>query len=238
MSSDPWSRKARLLRTLRRARHARSEIRAAGGVRYYLFYLPGPGPWLMSWVRKNWVLFRNPKANIVFQGPVYLGPRFSLHMPAGGTFIVGPGTEFRRGFRAELSSPESRVTIGAGCAFTYDVVIQCTSSIDIGAHCVFAQAAMLVDGSHRFREVDRPMLDQGYDLRPLTIADHVTVSSKCTVIANVGERSFIGANTVVTRPVPAFCIVGGAPGRVIGYFGPPGQEPPGLERSASADAAG
>src|SRR5206468_419297 len=86
----------------RRAITTRATIVQMGGIRYWLFYLPGPGPWLMSSIRKRWVIFRNPRARIEFQGPVYLGPRFSLHMPHGGTFIVGPGVEFRRGFRAEL----------------------------------------------------------------------------------------------------------------------------------------
>src|SRR3984957_20697517 len=112
---------------IREARHAlgmeRWRRREAGSLRVYLFYLPGPGPRLMSWIRKRWVLWRNPHARIEFRGPVYLGPRFSLDMPRGGTFIVGPGVEFRRGFRAELGGGDAQITIGAGCAFTYDVVI-------------------------------------------------------------------------------------------------------------------
>jgi acetyltransferase-like isoleucine patch superfamily enzyme len=217
-----------------RARNAPAELRELGSLRVWLFYLPGPGPWVMSWLRRRWVTFRNPTATIIFQGPAYLGPRFSLHAPHGGTFVVGPGVEFRRGFRAELTGPESRITIGHSCAFTYDVIIQCASTIEIGAHCMFGQATLVVDGNHRYRDLTLPMLDQGYDLRPLTIADHATITTKCTIIADVGERAFIGANTVVTRPVPPFCVVTGQPGRVIDYFGPPGQEPPELaERSAS-----
>ncbi len=188
----------------------------------------------MSWLRKRWVIFRNPHAHIEFRGPVYLGPRFSLHMPNGGTFIVGPGVEFRRGFRAELTDPSTRIAIGACSVFTYDVVIQCASSIEIGAHCMFGQATLVVDGNHRFRDLDKPMLQQGYDLRPLKLADHVTITTKCTIIAEIGERTFVGANSVVTKPLPAFCVAAGNPARVLDYFGPPGGEPPELaERSAS-----
>jgi acetyltransferase-like isoleucine patch superfamily enzyme len=186
-------------------------------------------------MRKRWVLFRNPHAHIEFQGPVYLGPRFSLDMPRGGTFVVGPGVEFRRGFRAELAGPDARITIGGGSAFTYDVVMQCAGSIEVGAHCMFGQGTMVVDGNHRFRELDRPMLAQGYDLTPLKIADHATITTKCTIIANIGERTFVAANAVVTRAVPAYCLVGGVPARILDYFGPPGGEPPELaERSASS----
>ncbi len=182
------------------------------------------GPRVMSRLRKRWVILRNPQADITFVEPVYLGPRFSLHMPEGGTFIAGPAVEFRRGFRAEVG-PEGRVEIGAGSVFTYDVVIQCSTSIVIGERCMFGQATLVVDGNHRFRELDKPMLAQGYDFRPLRIADDATVTTKCTIIADLGERAFVGANSVVTRAIPAFCVAAGAPAEVIEYFGPAGGEP-------------
>jgi acetyltransferase-like isoleucine patch superfamily enzyme len=222
----------------RRALRIPSQVRAAGGLRVWLFYLPGPGPRLMSWIRKCWVLFRNPKARIEFQGPVYLGPGFSLHMPRGGTFIVGPGVEFRRGFRAELGA-DARIVIGPGCYFTYDAVLSCDTSIEIGARCGISQSAYIVDGNHRFRDLDRPFLEQGYDYRPIKIDDDVQIHAKCTIINSIGTRAIIAANAVVSRPIPPYCVAAGVPARVIDYFGPPGQEPPELlERSMSADPGG
>jgi acetyltransferase-like isoleucine patch superfamily enzyme len=51
--------------------------------------------------------------------------------------------------------------------------------------------------------------------------------SKCTIIADVGERAFVGANAVVSRDVPAHTVAVGAPARPIDYFGP-GEPPPEL----------
>src|SRR5947207_2315499 len=113
------------------------------------------GPRLTSTLRKWWVLFRNPHAEIHFGKYAYLGPGFSLHAPYGGTFIAEDGTEFRRGFRVELN-PKATVRIGEGSRFTYDVVIQCGERIEIGKRCMFGQATMIVDGNHRFRDLDRP----------------------------------------------------------------------------------
>lgn len=227
-----------LRRLLGRVRVQSTHLRAVG-IRVGLLYPPGPGPRVMSRFRQLWVIFRNPHAHIEFQGRVYLGPRFSLDMPRGGTFIVGPNVEFRRGFRAELGGGDARITIGEGSVFTYDVLIQCGTTIDIGQRCMFGQTTLVVDGNHRFRDLDQPMLEQGYDFRPIIIADDVTVTTKCTIIAGIETRTFVGANSVVTKDLPAYCLAVGVPARVIDYFGPAGQEPPGFEpRSISAETAG
>ena len=185
------------------------------------------GIFLMSRLRRWWVLLRNPHADIRFLGPVYLGPGFSLHMPQGGTFIVGPHVEFRRGFRAEIG-PQGRVTIGANSYLTYDVIISCDTSIDIGERCGLAQCTYIADGNHRYRDLDVPFLAQGYDYRPIRIEDDVQVHSKCTIVNSIGARSVIGANAVVAREIPPFCLAAGVPARVIDYFGPAGNEPEGF----------
>ncbi len=186
------------------------------------------GIFLMSALRKRWVLIRNPQADIRFQGRVYLGPGFSLHMPKGGTFIVGPNVEFRRNFRAEIG-PEGRVVIGAGSYLTYDVIITCNTSIQIGERCGLGQSTYVADGSHRYRDLDAPFLGQGYDYRSIRIEDDAQIHSKCTIVNSIGQRSVIGANAVVSRPIPPYCLAVGVPARVIEYFGPPGQEPDGLD---------
>lgn len=178
------------------------------------------GPRLMSALRKRWVLLRNPHADIRFGKYTYLGPGFSLHMPEGGTFATGEAVEFRRGFRAEVG-PEGRLVIGSGSVFTYYVLIQCSTTIEIGSRCMFGQSTIVVDGNHRFRDLSKPMLEQGYDFRPIRIADDATITTKCTIIADVGERAFIGANAVVSKPVPPFTVAVGSPAKPIEYFGPP-----------------
>jgi acetyltransferase-like isoleucine patch superfamily enzyme len=185
----------------------------------------------MSRLRQQWVIFKHPQAEIRFGRDVYLGPRFSLFMPGRGSFIVGDAVEFRRDFRAEIGDG-GRVTIGSGSVFTYSALMQISTTLEIGERCQFGQTTILLDGQHRFRDITRPMLEQGYDFTPLHIEDDAVVTSKCTIMADLGRRAFVGANSVVTRPVPAFTVAVGAPARPIDYFGPPGEEPPDLARSS------
>ena len=41
--------------------------------------------------------------------------------------------------------------------------MQCTTRMDIGERVMFGQTTLVVDGNHRFRDLTKPMLEQGYD---------------------------------------------------------------------------
>jgi acetyltransferase-like isoleucine patch superfamily enzyme len=199
--------------------------------RRQLYY--GWGPRVMSALRRRWIVFTHPHANITFEGPVHIAPGFSLYMPGSASLIVGPHVEFRKGFRAEIVG-NCTVRIGPGCIFSYHSLIQTHSDVTIGARCGFGQSFALFDGKHRYRDPDSPFLDQGFDFHPVTIGDNCAVLTKTTVLADIGDHAVIGANSVVTKPIPAYSVAAGIPAKVIDYFGPeshaPVQAPPGGSR--------
>jgi maltose O-acetyltransferase len=200
-------------------------------------------PWLLRYrtaprvgteLRKLAIRVTHQHCTVEFHGPVRLGPGFTLDISGDGTLIVGPAVDFRRRFTCEISG-SGRVVIGGGTTFTSDCSIQCTTSIEIGERCTFAQNTLIVDGSHRFRDPDRSMNAQGYDYRPITIGDGASVMAKSTVLNDVGAGAFIGANSVVSRPIPAHCLAVGSPARVVEYFGPSDRRPPDLDIDSARD---
>jgi acetyltransferase-like isoleucine patch superfamily enzyme len=206
---------------LEQARDARAQ---AGRVRHRLLSLPARLryrvlPRMASALRKWWAIASNPHATVKFGKGCYLGPGFSLHIPERGEFIVGDGVEFRRNFRAEVWG-RGRVKIGSRSFLTYGVLMQCSTSIEIGERCCVGYCSSFYDGSHRFRDISIPFLDQGYDFRPIRMENDSVVHAQCTVINDIGERAVIGAGAVITRAIPAYTVAVGAPARPIDYFGP------------------
>jgi acetyltransferase-like isoleucine patch superfamily enzyme len=194
-------------------------------------------PWKLRYVwgekvasewRRLWLLATNTHAHVRIARPVRIGPGFRLYMPAGGTFVVGPGCDFRRDFVCEISNG-GRVEIGPGTIFTSSALVQITTRLTIGARAVFGQSTLIADGNHRWRDPDKHLLDQGYDFTPIDIGPGAVSMSKVTILAPVGERAVIGAHTLVTKPVPAYCLAAGSPARVIEYFGKPENRPAELE---------
>jgi acetyltransferase-like isoleucine patch superfamily enzyme len=181
-------------------------------------------PAMASELRRRALLASHQHCRVEIPRRVRLGPRFRLDIPDDGTLVIGQGCDFRDGFTCEISG-SGKVVIGPGTIFTSSALIQCTTSIEIGTRCVFGQTCFIGDGNHRFRDHTRHTLDQGYDYRPIVIEDGATVLTKCTIVNSIGRGSIIGANSVVVKPIPAYCLAVGAPARVIEYFGPPELRP-------------
>ncbi len=177
-----------------------------------------------SQFRRLSVLATHQHCRVEFRGPVRIGPGFRLDIPDTGTLVVGEGVEFRHGFFCQILGG-GRVEIGDRTTFTNHALILCSTSFVIGPDCNIGQSTLIVDGNHRFRDPDKLLSEQGYNFRPITIGPGANIAAKATVFASVGEKAFVGANSVVTRDVPAFCLALGAPARVAEYFGPPAQRP-------------
>lgn len=171
-----------------------------------------------SALRRLSVAATHRHCTVTFAGPVRIGPGFSLWIPDHGALEVGSGVDLRRDFRCEISG-SGRVTIGDGTIFAGRTVIQCSTAIDIGPRCVFADSVLLVDGSHRFGDPHRHVLEQGYDYRPFAVGAGASVMSMSTVFADVGEGAFVGSHSVVARPVPPHCLAVGSPARPVRFFG-------------------
>lgn len=79
----------------------------------------------------------------------------------------------------------------------------------------------IVDNDHGFTDktslfvspLKRPLVSKG----PITIGDNVWIGDKVTILSGVtiGNCAVIAANAVVTKDVPAYCVVAGNPAREI-----------------------
>jgi acetyltransferase-like isoleucine patch superfamily enzyme len=194
-------------------------------------------PWRLRYrlgrrVASNWrrrmIAATHRHVDVQFRGPVHIGPRFDLRILDRGSFVVGSDVEFRSQNTFEIAE-EGRVEIGDGCIFSWNTIVQCTTTVTFDPGVVLSVGVLVVDGNHKFRDPDKHFLQQGYNFRPIHFGAGSLVLAQSVVIADVGEHAVVGANSVVTKPVPPYCLAIGTPAQVVEYFGPPELRPPGLE---------
>jgi acetyltransferase-like isoleucine patch superfamily enzyme len=95
-------------------------------------------------------------------------------------------------------------------------VIGCGNYVEIGEKALIGPNVYINDHQHEYRDVLTPIVDQGLTCpRTIKIGPGAWVGMNSVVMANVGTQSVIGANSVVTRDIPDYCVAVGAPARVI-----------------------
>ena len=142
-----------------------------------------------------------------------------------GRLEIGEGTLFEPG--VWITCPgDARIRIGEGTFLNMGVMVAAHELVEIGDHCMFANGCFVTDGSHRFDDPDKPVPWQGFTSKgPTRVGDNVGCGANVVITSGVtvGERSVIGANSVVTEDIPPFSIAAGVPAKVLKPVEYPGQ---------------
>lgn len=115
-----------------------------------------------------------------------------------------------------------RITIGHDCLINHNNVFQAgkkDGSIIIGNYVHTGPNVMMFAFNHGFYTTDIPTKEQDYYDASIVINDDVWIGGGSIILAGViiGKGAIIGAGSVVTRDVPEYSIVAGAPAKVIKY---------------------
>lgn len=162
--------------------------------------------------------------------------RFRFHK-IGKNFIVGRGL-IVNGKRKERITIGDNVTIGrysrlgntsnygSGIAILDGSMIgnfftAIDGDITVGKKCLIASYVTIVAANHKLD----PTIEKGYsnpnlDYNPVVIGDECWIGERVVILPGVtiGNRSIIGAGSVVSKSVPPYCMAVGNPARIIKRF--------------------
>lgn len=151
----------------------------------------------------------------------------STRLVLGDKVYIGRDVELGAGSLVKLGQ---RVSMQDRCVIVGDV--------DIGSYCLFSLNVLISSGRH-YHSLSPPLLirDQDHDVlsteegranhsRPVLIGEDCWLGVNTVVMPGIriGRGAVVGANSVVTRDVPPYSIVAGAPAKPIGErlnFSPP-----------------
>jgi acetyltransferase-like isoleucine patch superfamily enzyme len=96
--------------------------------------------------------------------------------------------------------------------------IEAADDIYIGDHVNIGPQVIILTSDHNFRRRDQLIQQQGFSLAPVRIGRDVYVGARAIIRKGVTihDGAVVAAAAVVTRDVPEYTIVAGAPARAIG----------------------
>jgi len=134
----------------------------------------------------------------------------------------GEGVIFHHGV---LFSNGSSITIGDHSLINRYVMLDDRADLDIGSFVMVAAGVIIETHTHPFEDFSLPIAYAGRDGRPVSVGDNTVLGYNAVLMAGVqvGYRCIVGANSVVTRDVPDYTVVGGVPAKPIKEYPPPGE---------------
>ena len=108
----------------------------------------------------------------------------------------------------------SNIALGERVFFNFNCVVLDVCPIRIGSFSLFGPAVQIYTPMHPFNAQQRREREFG---KPVTIGSDVWVGGGAIILpgVTVGDRTVIGAGSVVTRDIPAAVFAAGNPCRVI-----------------------
>lgn len=112
---------------------------------------------------------------------------------------------------------DCRLEIGDGCRIGRFNHIYATRRVVLGEGVLTANGVYISDNAHTFRDIGRPVVDQPIEqLQDVEIGKGSWLGhNACIIGVTIGQGCVVGANAVVTRNLPDFCVAVGAPARII-----------------------
>ena len=113
-----------------------------------------------------------------------------------------------------------RLIIGDGTAIGHFAHIYATKLINIGKNVLIADKVYISDNLHGYVDIYTPIKKQPILQKECVfIGDDSWIGENvCIIGASVGKHCVIGANSVVTKDIPDYCVAVGSPAKVIKKF--------------------
>lgn len=135
-----------------------------------------------------------------------------------GTRNVHVGSGTRIGRRSFLKTDGvGRIDIGENVTINDGATIVAYEHVSIGDHAMIGEYVSIRDANHGTKRNELVRL-QPHSAAPIRIGTDAWVGRGVCVLKGVqiGDGAVVAANSVVTKDVPAYSIVGGVPARILG----------------------
>lgn len=138
-------------------------------------------------------------------------------MHVSGTKSISLGKCCRLGMETELMTVgKGHIHLGDDTRLNRGCTIVSYSEVFIGDFTIIGEYASIRDANHGMK-FGEPMRYQKHTTLPIRIGRDVWIGRGCCILPGVtiGEGPVIGANSVVSKDIPAYSIAAGVPAKII-----------------------
>lgn len=112
------------------------------------------------------------------------------------------------------------IVIEDGVSIQQNIHLTCANSVRIGKNTAIAANVTITDIDHPYINIDIPIECQDLVVKSVSIGEDCKIYNGAVILqgVNIGKHCVVGANSVVSKSIPDYCVVVGAPARIVKRF--------------------
>jgi acetyltransferase-like isoleucine patch superfamily enzyme len=142
----------------------------------------------------------------------------------GAHTTVGPHATLSTGMPVPLADEgrDPAITIGDRCVLGRGIGIVAHERVEIGDDTWTGHFVYVTDQNHGYENVDLPIATQLWKNAPVEIGADCWLGHGSVILpgTTIGRHVVVAAGAIVTGTVPDYCVVAGAPARVVRRYVP------------------
>lgn len=103
----------------------------------------------------------------------------------------------------QVRGPKNLI-IGDNVSINRNCVINAGGGVFIHNNVLIGPNVIIYSQNHKFRDISKPIIDQGYSRKKVVIEEGVWIGAGCIILpgVNIGKNSIIPAGSVIRNDVP------------------------------------
>jgi acetyltransferase-like isoleucine patch superfamily enzyme len=145
-------------------------------------------------------------------------PNVEFRLTDNAKIVFGENCVIQNFTFIQLTKPEPKLIVGNHVVIGRHNIITAKKSVVIGDYTRIGSYVQIIDSGHGI-DKDKLIMDQEAIIAPVVIGKDVWIGVGARILkgVTVGDHAVIGANSVVTKDVPPYAVVGGVPAKILKY---------------------
>lgn len=109
------------------------------------------------------------------------------------------------------------IVLSDGVSIQQNLHLTCANSVVIGKNTAIAANVTITDIHHPYTDISIPIERQDIEVGFVQIGENCKIYNNAVILPNVtiGKHVTVGANSVVNRSLPDYCVAVGIPARIV-----------------------
>ena len=150
-----------------------------------------------------------------FSFPSYIGK--PIYINNFKKIFIGKRVRIFPNSRIECIGKDAKIIIHDNVSIGHNLHLTAFSTLEISKNCTISSNVLITDNQHTYLEIGKHIMNQKNIIKKTFIGKNCFIGTGAVIDAGtiLGKQCIVGANSVVSGLYPDYCVIVGAPGRIV-----------------------